>query len=452
MVDSGNKTPKLENEIKKVAIEMYKKNQELAERNKTLSLLSKIDEIILSSVTEIEQIADQIAQASVAEGGFKMVIILYLDKKSHYLTPLAAAVSKETAELDHELQKILYLTKISLKSVNNPVIKSLKNQKKQELVDLCNILEEQLPKKKCEEIEKKVFLKSILINPLIVRNEVIGSLVIGSGESESKFFQYQSDLLDRLPDVVGIAIDNALLYQKIQNANIRLKELDKLKDEFVSIASHELRTPMTAVKSYLWMALNDKQATVDPKLKNYLDIAYHETEQLIKLVQNMLTISRIEGKRLKLDLIQMNIFDIVKHVYDELKIKADEKKINFSCIPYPETLMIQGDKDKMEEVFQNIIGNALKFTPDGGSIAISFAKADHHVEVSIKDTGPGISKEDMDKLFTKFGRIEKEEKRTPGTGLGLYISKQIVTLHKGIIKVESEVGKGTTFIVSLPLT
>lgn len=241
--------------------------------------------------------------------------------------------------------------------------------------------------------------------------------------------------------------------KELQQANAKLKELSLLKDEFVSIASHELRTPMTTIKSYLWLVLN-KAKNLDEKAKRDLQIAYESTERTIILVKDMLTVSRIEGNRLDITFSAFDLKELASQVVNELKIKAGERNIKLTIRPFSEDLVINGDRDKIGEVFQNIIGNALKFTPERGNVEVYFQKKNRMVEVSISDDGPGISKKDISKLFQKFSRLGNSLSKmaeTPGTGLGLYIAKQIVGLHKGKIWVESIVGKGSTFIFSLPL-
>lgn len=298
----------------------------------------------------------------------------------------------------------------------------------------------------------------------------IGLLVLGEKLSGDIYTSEDIGVMEILVPEAAVAIKNSLAYEEIQRfnitlkeeikqaitklerANIKLRELDKLKDEFVSLASHELRTPMTAIKSYLWLALNKSLQPLSPETKKNLVISYQETERLLKMVQNMLTISRIEGKRLELNIEPLDITDLVKRVFDELKIKADEKNMKYTFAGYPEKLIIHGDSDNLIEVFQNIIGNALKYTPAGGSVSLSFSREQDKAVVFISDSGPGISKDDLGKLFKKFGRLkEAKQNRSPGTGLGLYITKNIVELHKGEIKIHSVVGKGTTFIIILPL-
>jgi len=203
------------------------------------------------------------------------------------------------------------------------------------------------------------------------------------------------------------------------------------------------------------MALNKGGSKLDPKVKEYLQIASTSTDRLIKLVGNMLTISRIEGKRLQLNITDILLQDLLRNVYDELSIKAKEQKITFEIKSPTKKIIIQGDKDKLHEVIQNLVGNALKFTPQKGTITISVLRHQKEVEIQVRDTGPGISKDDMAKLFQKFGMLGNSYKHTSptasGTGLGLYISKQIISMHKGKVWVESALGMGTTFFFTLPL-
>ncbi|OGK17170.1 hypothetical protein A2774_02100 [Candidatus Roizmanbacteria bacterium RIFCSPHIGHO2_01_FULL_39_12c] len=436
---------------KHIAEELYKKNLELAEVNKSLALLRKIDEIVLSSVIDIKSVAHQVTDAVVSEAGFKAVYILLKDNKNRLLVPLAVSLNKSLSQIDSDLLRAIYSLKVPFTDESNIIIQAINDQKMQRTDNMFAIFKSYLTEGVCKKIQDIARIKYFHIYPLIIRDEAIGAFIISPKEESAPYFAYQENLIERLPGVISIAIDNTLLYQNIERTNIRLKELDILKDEFVSIASHELRTPLTAIKSYIWMTLN-KSTDLNPQVKSYLEIAASEIEHLIKLVQNMLTISRIESQRLELTLENIDLYELVKQVFDTLKIKADEKQQTFILVPYPEKLLVSADKDKLTEVFENIIGNALKYTPDRGKITIHFSTGKDKTRIHITDTGPGISSDNQTKIFQKFGRLEEaKHNRTPGTGLGLYISKQITDLHKGSINVESELGKGSTFTVTLPM-
>jgi signal transduction histidine kinase len=309
--------------------------------------------------------------------------------------------------------------------------------------------------------------------PLVTESEEMGLLVCGAKESGEIYSDGDLKVLDILAPEAAVAIQNAKAYEEIkrfsvtlqeevekathdlQVANEKLKDLDKLKDEFVSVASHELRTPMTAIKSYLWMALAGRGGELTEKQKYYVDRAYISADRLIRLVNNMLNVSRIESGRIEIELEKLDISRLARDVVDEVTPRANELGIRVTCHEQKDLPEVLADPDKIKEVLINLIGNSLKFTPKGGSIEINFNVKNDMVETSVSDTGKGIAKEDMPKLFKKFGLIEGSYASTQqdgGTGLGLYITWNIILLHHGTIKAESEgLGKGATFTFSLPI-
>jgi signal transduction histidine kinase len=168
----------------------------------------------------------------------------------------------------------------------------------------------------------------------------------------------------------------------------------------------------------------------------------------------MLTVSRIEAGRVQLTVEQFDLVELVQQLYDELKITAEEKKLHFLMHSDQKMIFIKGDKEKIREVIQNLIGNAFKFTPVEGTVRTTIYEKDTNVVVKINNTGSYIPPEDLTKLFNKFSRLENasstQEGRPQGTGLGLYITKQIVEMHKGSIVVESDKEAGTTFTITIP--
>ena len=326
-----------------------------------------------------------------------------------------------------------------------------------------------------ESDEEKFLFRDLNISvciPLSVKGKKIGLFLLGEKASGDIYSSKDFNVFHILEPELAIAIENAQDYQKIkrfnitlreevdlataklQTANNRLKQLDKLKDDFVSVASHELRTPMTAIKSYLWVALNQHYKELSEDMQRYLNRAYISVERLINLVNDMLNISRIEGGRIALRLADTDLVQLSRDVYDEVLAKANEKNIDIVVVQknVPKVLC---DKDKIHEVLLNLIGNSLKFTKGGGTISLDFKADNPFVTISVTDTGVGISRENLKKLFTKFGRLENSYvaiAESGGTGLGLYISKSLVELHKGKIEVDSQgLGKGTTFSFTLPI-
>ena len=202
------------------------------------------------------------------------------------------------------------------------------------------------------------------------------------------------------------------------------------------------------------MALNKSTKELDPQVKQEISIAYGSTERLLKLVQDMLTISRIEGKRLQLQKEEFSFNDVSQQAYDELSITAKEKDILFNFNIPEKPILISGDKEKLREVIQNIIGNALKFTPPKGNISFTISEDDKNLIIDITNSGSYIPPEELPKLFQKFNRLNIEatnkEGAAMGTGLGLFITKQIVEMHNGSIDVTSDEKEGTTFHIKIP--
>lgn len=228
------------------------------------------------------------------------------------------------------------------------------------------------------------------------------------------------------------------------------REIDRLKDEFVSIASHELRTPLTAIDGLVSMILDGEYGAVNKNLKQPLEDVNTSSERLINLVNDMLNLSRIKAGRMKYMLSDFPISDIIVETVQLLQPVAKPKNIELVAAENLEKIDVQGDVDKVKQALNNLIGNSLKFT-DKGSITVSTKAVGDKVEIYITDTGIGIAKEDQDKLFGQFQQLESGRGRPTGTGLGLYISKEIAQKMGGDLWLKnSEKGVGSTFAFSLP--
>ena len=317
-----------------------------------------------------------------------------------------------------------------------------------------------------------------LIFPLIVKDALIGFFIMSEKESGDIYSSEEIPVLEILMPEIAVAISNAQSYEEIVKFNITLKDeirkathklkvandklkvLDRIKDDFVYVASHELRTPMTSIKSYVWMVLNKRGGEVPEKVHLYLERAYRATERLITLVNDMLNVSRIESGRIELVNESFDINLLTEDVVQEIKPKADEKSV-YLKVEKLDLPAVFADRNRVKEIIINLLGNALKFVVTGG-ITIGFkvqtakskAKIDRFVEISVTDTGPGISSEDQLRLFKKFGRLENSYVAVAtngGTGLGLYISKSLVELMGGKIGLESRIGQGSRFWFTLPV-
>ena len=221
---------------------------------------------------------------------------------------------------------------------------------------------------------------------------------------------------------------------------------------FVSNVSHELRTPLTSVKSYL-EAL-DEGALTEPVAPDFIKVSLDETNRMMRMVTDLLHLSRIDNATSHLDVELINFTAFITFIlnrFDKMKSQDEEKKYEL-VRDYPITsVWIEIDTDKMTQVIDNILNNAIKYSPDGGKITVSMKTTDDQMILSISDQGLGIPKEDLPKIFDRFYRVDKARSRAQGgTGLGLAIAKEIIKQHNGFIWAKSEYGKGSTFTIVLP--
>jgi len=242
------------------------------------------------------------------------------------------------------------------------------------------------------------------------------------------------------------------LAEDLEKANEKLKELDQMKSEFLSLATHQIRAPLTAIKGYSSMLLEGDFGVLPQKAKDSVNTIMKSCQNLINIVGDFLNISRIEQGRMVYEKTVFDMGKLVKEVVEAIKPNIQNAGLALN-IEIPENLnaKVNADRDKIEQVVGNVLDNAIKYTPKG-SIGVSVLKDKETVKVAIKDSGVGIPSDEMNKLFNKFSRTKDANKTSvTGTGLGLYIAKKMVEAHKGDIKVSSEgVGKGTTFIIEMP--
>ncbi|UCD55298.1 MAG: PAS domain-containing protein, partial [Candidatus Omnitrophota bacterium] len=261
-----------------------------------------------------------------------------------------------------------------------------------------------------------------------------------------------SPLFDDKQEVIG-AVHIARDITELKKNENKLKEAMRIKSEFTSMVSHELRTPLTAIKEGIAIVLDGTAGKIAVKQKEFLNTAKRNVDRLARLINDVLSFQRLEAGRMEFKMEKNNINVAVKEVQKTMTPLAKEKKLNLISKLDKKLPKTKFDKDSITQVLTNIINNALKFT-EKGSIVISTKKdrKANAIRVSVKDTGPGIKKQDISKLFQRFEQIESsKERKTGGTGLGLAISKEIIQKHKGKIWAESGLNKGMTIHFILPI-
>ncbi len=245
-------------------------------------------------------------------------------------------------------------------------------------------------------------------------------------------------------------VDKATLLDRLRKSEQlyeKEKEVSKLKDEFISTVSHELKTPLTSMKLYVGLLKDGRLGRLVKKQKDALRVVHDETDRLNQLITDLLDISRLQKKKE----MSLSEFDLKRLVDDRLTLALAKRKGVSVSVEVPEGFSVVADRNKLKQIYINLFNNAVKFTPKGGRITVSAADHDTEWGFSVADTGRGIEKDKMPKLFDKFYQADDYMTREQGgIGLGLAIVKQIVDMHKGKISVESEPGRGTRFTLRFP--
>ena len=245
-----------------------------------------------------------------------------------------------------------------------------------------------------------------------------------------------------------------VIADRLALANQELKRLDNAKSEFISIASHQLRTPLTAIKGYTSLILEGNYGKIDSQMQDVVNKVYAANTRLIDLVENLLSISRLESGRMQYNFQPTQVEEIVTDLGNMFAVSAKKRGLDFSVV-LPEQPLPKVDLDpaKIREVMSNLIDNAIKYTEHGSVIASLWQEGDK-LRYSVKDTGIGVTAEDKERLFSKFSRSKETERLyVGGTGLGLYVGKTFVEKHGGRIWVESAGhGRGSEFIFELPIS
>jgi signal transduction histidine kinase len=232
-----------------------------------------------------------------------------------------------------------------------------------------------------------------------------------------------------------------------REANTRLRELDRLKDEFVSTISHELRTPLTSISGYVELA----REGADAETSRYLEVVERNAARLLALVNDLLFVARMQSGRLDLDLEHVDIAKLVAESVATAKPQALEAKVELRLSLNGSDTAVRGDRRRLGQVVDNLVSNAIKFSPAAGTVALAVDRRNGRVLIAVEDHGIGIPEEERKHLFERFFRTQGAlDRQIPGTGLGLYITKSIVEAHGGTVAAQSAVGEGTSFVVELP--
>ena len=298
-------------------------------------------------------------------------------------------------------------------------------------------------------------VRSLLCVPLTVKERVIGTLTVDQSVPRA-FTDGDERLLTIAAAQAAVAIENAQLYEelkerarKLEQAYRELKEADRLKDELVQNVSHELRTPLTFVKGYVELLLEEDMGPINERQRESLAIVAEKANQVTRLVSDIIFLEQIERESLQLD--DVDMAEVAQLALQGCEVTAAAAGIRLRLEVEPDLPIIRADRDRLNQVFDNLLANAIKFSPSGGAITVRVQREMDAILVTVADTGIGIPRDRLHRVFERFYQVDgSATRRFGGAGVGLAIVKRIVEAHGGRIWVESEPGTGTTFYFTLP--
>lgn len=393
---------------------------------------------ILSSSLDYETTLNNIAKLAVPQVADWFGIDL-LDKNGELQQVAVHHKDTKKMKLAQEL-RAKYPTDIHAKTGIAQVLRSGKS----EIYPIIppEMLEAVAKDKKHLQLLQKIGFHSAMIVPLIIQKKAVGTIIFVSSETKRSFTKGDLSVAEELANRISIAMENAQLYKSAKDAI-------SLRDDFISVASHELKTPITSVKIFTQVLQKHAEKTEDDKAVKSLAKMDKQIDKLTELVLNLLNIAKIQTGRMEytekpfdFDKMVMEVVDVLQHMTVKHKIivvgKTNKKFF--------------GDEDRIGQVISNLISNAIKYSPHADKIIVTLSAKRNHIGLSVQDFGIGMAKEHLEKIFNRFYRVSGATDKTfPGLGIGLYISHEIIKRHGGKLWAESDEGKGSTFYLSLPL-
>jgi len=448
-------------EFERIAQHMYTQNLTLVQTNRTLSVLRAIDLLTLESSRDLRQLSTDIAKAITKSTPYGLVGILTLNQHSdtvlHFqgysLNELPSQKIPENGA--SELLGKLFMTVDDqwLRDFKGSLTIDLNKSDFAKNADLFGAHTE----KTLGDITEMFNLHSLYLTRLRARNNLSGIMLIGLQDTLPKIEDIE--LIERISEPAGIAIDNRLLLEEnqriikqLQQSNDKLKEVDQTKDEFISMASHQLRTPLTSVKGYVSMVLEGEAGEINQGQRQMLQQAFDSSQRMVYLIADFLNVSRIQTGKFTMVNTITNLSEVVKSELLQLEAGAKSRKVTFTYNESPHIPTVLIDETKIRQVIMNFLDNSLYYSSEGDVVNVELRADEQAIDFVVHDHGMGVPKADQPHLFTKFYRAANARKSRPdGTGLGLFMARKVVVAQGGAILFKSTEGKGSSFGFRFPL-
>ena len=421
--------------------ELQARNRDLTEALEQQTATGEILRAIASSPTDLKPVLETLVENAVKLCGAQEGSLFRFDGGLCHLGAMYGGIER-TKE---------YLTRNPLVPTRGSIVGRAALERT--IIHVANILEDPEYTGFVELVERaKIRYRTILAVPLLREGVLVGVITFRRTEV-APFTDKQVQLVKTFADQAVIAIENVRLFQEIQDKNQQLETANRHKSQFVASVSHELRTPLNAIIGFSDVLLDPSLEVNEEKRLRFLTHILNSGKHLLGLINEILDLSKVEAGRLELEIDKAAMTDVLQAAVNTLRPLAAQKTIELQVDGGADIPWVSMDTARIRQVLLNLLGNAIKFTPEGGRVWLRTDVLDGTVRVEVEDTGPGIPIQDHERIFLEFeqARIGETKSKPEGTGLGLALAKKLVEMHGGKIWVESEVGKGSKFYFTLPL-
>lgn len=435
--------------------ELYNKNVELVNANKTLELLQKLYEFMIDS-SSVEVVSQRFIDTIATTMGFPDGLVVIKDNEKHAL--------KIVGLTQTEINKtILDFSGLSVTQVRFPlnfernifteVIRMGESRSIGNIVELWTPL---IGHDDVQQLSQIVQNQTGFVFPILFGDQIYGAFAVTHAKNSQNLTDFEQKALSRLSTVFGIAIDRVTTARELRTAQQseldKARELVKLKDEFVFIATHDLRTPVTAIDGFLNI-IKVSEDKLSEDMQDNLKNIEHASRRLTQLVNDLLEVARGEAGTIKITPQPLSITKIVEQTVNEVTPVAEENGVKIITNFDSSHTKVMGDEEKLNEILENLLSNAIKFSKEGGSVYVNTKPlSGNYLQIEVADTGHGIPEKEQEKIFQKFVKVRTDATTgIPGTGLGLFVVRMLVEKLGGKITFKSIEGRGTSFAFTLPL-
>ena len=446
-------------------LELTRTQEALDKKVQGLYALHELSEKILAS-RSVADLMRLVTEAAVTSLGFEKAVLCTItpdEQKQPILVAQSGFEADDTKKID--MNKLMEMLHSPVIDPGEPLFVPDAGPKK----SLRGTLPQGMSEQTARAISAAAGLNSYAVVPLMLKGLPQGFLLAGTNPPYPTMETGDIELMAILSSEVGVAIENLQLYEALKEsyeeleervrsrtrelakANEELVRLNKMKSDFVSAVSHELRTPLTSIKGYTSLVRGGKLGPVTSEQSERLEKINRHTDFLSGMISDLLDIARIESGRVGMTIRPIDISKVTETVADLLSPQLKEKDLQLRVLLTPNLPPIPADENQLQRVFTNLVSNAIRYTPNNGTITVQTTPSERFLQVDVIDTGYGIAPEDLSKLFQEFYRADNPVNRErKGTGLGLVLVKKIVEAHGGKISVSSQMGKGSCFSFTLP--